>query len=284
MSIALKNISYKYEQVSESHIGRQVLKGINLEIRSEEFLTIIGATGSGKSTLIQHLNLLLEAQEGDITYDGCSIYDKEFNRKALRSQVGLVFQYPEYQLFETDIYSDVSFGPKNLGLMQSEIDERVTNALELVGIKKEDYTRSPFELSGGQKRRVAIAGVLAMKPKYLVLDEPAAGLDPAGRVAMLKLLRKLHDEAGIGIVLVSHSMEDVAEYSDRVIVLSRGEIMYDASPREVFSHREELEAMGLAVPEATYVCDMLRRGGLNIPEGIITCEEAADAIARALGL
>ena len=277
MSIELKNIYYSYEK-APGDSGRPVLDGIDLTLSGDQFTALIGPTGSGKSTLVQHLDLLLHAVSGDILYDGESIYSDRFDRKALRARVGLVFQYPEYQLFEADILTDVRFGPKNLGLPEEEIQARAVKALRIVGFDSEDFTRSPFDLSGGQKRRVAIAGVLAMQPEYLVLDEPAAGLDPQGRREMLGLIRRLHEENGVGVLLVSHSMDDVAQYADRIVAMSNGRIALDGTPREVFAHRDELEAMGLSVPQAAQVADELRKAGLEIPESLITISEVKEAI------
>ena len=283
MSIELKNVSYKYENAGSNHTGRLILDDINLTISKEQFTAIIGATGSGKSTLIQHFNKLIIASSGEVSYNGKNIYDKEFNAKRLRADIGLVFQYPEYQLFEADVFSDVCFGPKNLGLDQEEVEERAIQALAAVGIEESDFKRSPFELSGGQKRRVAIAGVLAMKPKYLVLDEPAAGLDPKGKRDLLGIIKALHENNGIGVVLVSHSMDDVASYADRIVVLNKGKIIFDDEPKKVFTHRNELEKIGLGVPQATLVADKLREKGWDIPEELTTIKEVADAIAKARG-
>ena len=284
MSIELKNVSYRYENAGSAHTGRLILDDINLTISENDFTAIIGATGSGKSTLIQHFNLLLKATSGEVFYDGKNIYDKDFDHKRLRSKVGLVFQYPEYQLFEADVFSDVCFGPKNLGLDQEEVLERARQSLAVVGIDESDYKRSPFELSGGQKRRVAIAGVLAMKPKYLILDEPAAGLDPKGRRDMLEMVRTLHKERGIGVVLVSHSMDDVANYADRIIVINKGKIKLDDTPVEVFKHRNELEEIGLTVPQVMIVADELRKRGWKLPEGLTRMDEVASEILKAKGI
>ena len=279
MSIELKNISYRYENDGDDASSRLILDGINLTIKKEELTAIMGATGSGKSTLIQHLNLLLHAQSGEIFYEGEDIYAEDFNRKALRANVGLVFQYPEYQLFETDVFTDVCFGPKNLCLTQGEIEDRARKALALVGLSEEDWHRSPFELSGGQKRRAAIAGVLAMQPKYLILDEPAAGLDPKGRRDMLELMRALQREAGIGVVFVSHSMDDVAQYADRIVVLDGGKIRFEGTAKEVFRHRDELESIGLSVPQAAKVAALLQSKGVKLPEDIITRDELVKALS-----
>ena len=237
-------------------------------------------TGSGKSTLIQHLNGLIKATSGKILYDGQNIYDEGFDMKKLRSQVGLVFQYPEYQLFEADVLSDVCFGPKNQGLPPEECEKCAKEALDLVGFPEKYYRQSPFELSGGQKRRVAIAGILAMHPKVLVLDEPTAGLDPKGRDEILDQIEHLHRETGMTVILVSHSMEDIAKYVGRIIVMNRGEKMLDGTPKEVFSHYKELEKVGLAAPQVTYVMHDLKERGFPVSTDATTIGEAADEIMR----
>ena len=251
MSIALEHVNYVYSPGTAYE--KQALKDVSLEIPQGQFVGIIGHTGSGKSTLIQHLNGLTRATSGRILYEGRNIYEEGYNMRWLRSQVGLVFQYPEHQLFEVDVLSDVCFGPKNQGLSQKECEARAKEALDLVGFPDKYYKQSPFELSGGQKRRVAIAGVLAMRPKVLVLDEPTAGLDPKGRDEILDQVERLHKETGMTVILVSHSMEDVARYVERIIVMNRGEKMLDGTPREVFRHYKELEKVGLAAPQVTYV-------------------------------
>lgn len=278
MSITLKNINYVYSPGTAYE--KCALKDINLEIEQGQFIGIIGHTGSGKSTLIQHLNGLMKATTGDILYDGKSIYQEGFDMKELRSNVGLVFQYPEHQLFEVDVLSDVCFGPKNKGLSPEECEKNAREALELVGFPEKYYNQSPFELSGGQKRRVAIAGVLAMKPKMLILDEPTAGLDPKGRDEILDQIEKLHKETGMTVVLVSHSMEDVARYVDRIIVMNKGEKMLDGEPSEVFRHYKELEQVGLAAPQVTYVMHDLKERGFDLSPDATTIEEAADEIMR----
>ena len=276
MSIEVRNLSHIY---GEGTIFEQyALKNVNLTIGDGEFIGLIGHTGSGKSTLIQHLNGLLRASSGDILYNGESIYREGYSMKELRSHVGLVFQYPEHQLFEVDVFSDVCFGPKNLGLSQEEIEARAKEALTLVGLDESFYKQSPFELSGGQKRRAAIAGVLAMKPEVLILDEPTAGLDPQGREDVLGLVAKLHREQGMTVILVSHSMEDVARYVSRLVVMNHGEKVFDGTPKEVFRHYKELEAIGLAAPQITYVVHALKEQGVPIDEDITTVEEARDAI------
>ena len=261
---------------------KHALKDVSLEIEQGQFVGIIGHTGSGKSTLIQHLNGLMKATSGKIFYNGQNIYEEGYDMRSLRSQVGLVFQYPEYQLFEVDVLSDVCFGPKNQGLSKEECERNAKEALELVGFPEKYYKQSPFELSGGQKRRVAIAGVLAMKPKVLILDEPTAGLDPKGRDEILDQVEKLHRETGMTVVLVSHSMEDVARYVERIIVMNHGEKMLDGTPGEVFRHYKELEKVGLAAPQVTYVMHDLKERGFDVSPDATTIEEAADEIVRFL--
>lgn len=279
MSIALEHVNYIYSPGTAYE--KRALNDISLEIGQGQFVGIIGHTGSGKSTLIQHLNGLMKATSGDILYDGQSIYAEGYDMRKLRSQVGLVFQYPEHQLFEVDVISDVCFGPKNQGLSEEESEKNAREALELVGFPEKYYKQSPFELSGGQKRRVAIAGVLAMKPKVLILDEPTAGLDPKGRDEILDQIAKLHKETGMTVVLVSHSMEDVARYVDRIIVMNKGEKMLDSTPKEVFRHYKELEEVGLAAPQVTYVMHDLKDRGFDVsPADATTIEEAADEIMR----
>lgn len=280
MSIKLEGINYIYGQGTEMVV--HALKDINIEIQDGEFVGLIGHTGSGKSTLVQHLNGLIKPTEGHIYFEGQDIYAEGYNMKQHRSNVGLVFQYPEHQLFEVDVISDVCFGPKNLGLNKEEALEQAKQALSLVGMDESFYKRSPFDLSGGQKRRVAIAGVLAMKPKMLILDEPTAGLDPQGRKEILELISELRERAGITIVLVSHSMEDVAEYVDRIIVMNKGSVAYDDVPKTVFAHYEELEEMGLAAPQVSYIVHKLREKGLEVETDAITINEAARDILTAL--
>ena len=278
MSSALEHVNYIYSPGTAYE--KRALNDISLEIGQGQFVGIIGHTGSGKSTLIQHLNGLMKATSGDILYDGQSIYAEGYDMRKLRSQVGLVFQYPEHQLFEVDVISDVCFGPKNQGLSEEESEKNAREALELVGFPEKYYKQSPFELSGGQKRRVAIAGVLAMKPKVLILDEPTAGLDPKGRDEILDQIAKLHKETGMTVVLVSHSMEDVALYVDRIIVMNKGEKMLDSTPKEVFRHYKELEEVGLAAPQVTYVMHDLKDRGFDVSPDATTIEEAADEIMR----
>ena len=280
MPIILDKINYCYSQGTAYQI--QALKDINLKIDDGQFIGIIGHTGSGKSTLIQHLNGLIRATSGTIYFNGEDIYADDYNMKDLRSQVGLVFQYPEHQLFETTIFDDVCFGPKNQGLDKKTVELRAFEALHNVGFPDELYNQSPFDLSGGQKRRVAIAGVLAMKPQVLILDEPTAGLDPAGRDEILNLIAKMHKELGITVILVSHSMEDVAKYVERIIVMNSGEVMYDGTPKDVFHHYKELEAIGLAAPQVTYLMHELKEKGLDVDQDATTVEEAGNSILAAL--
>lgn len=281
MSIKLEHVNYIYGQGTAYE--KHALNDINLEIPHGQFVGIIGHTGSGKSTLIQHLNGLVKATSGVVSFNGENIYAEKYNLKALRSQVGLVFQYPEHQLFEIDVMSDVCFGPKNQGCSEEECKERAIEALQLVGLKEKYYHNSPFDLSGGQKRRVAIAGVLAMKPKVLILDEPTAGLDPKGRDEILDQIAYLHKSCDMTVILVSHSMEDVAKYVDRIIVMNRGSVLFDDVPKKVFEHYLELEKVGLSAPQVTYIMHDLRKRGLEVPVNITTIEEATDAIVAALG-
>ncbi len=273
--LTLSHVTYTYEAgtVMES-VG---LDDVCLSIRQGEFLGIIGQTGSGKSTLIQHLNGLIKPTSGEILWNGENIYDEKFNLRALRGKVGLVFQYPEHQLFEETVLKDVCFGPRNQGLAEEEILARAKRAMALVGLPEEYSDRSPFDLSGGEKRRAALAGVVAMQPEILVLDEPTAGLDPAGRDALLEMLRKLKEE-GSGIVLVSHSMDDVAAAADRIVVMHGGRPVMDAAPREIFRREEELEQIGLAVPAVTHICGMLAKKGLPVRTDVISMDEAAESI------
>ena len=280
MSIILDHVSHIYEEgMAMEHAA---LKDINLVIPDGQFIGLIGHTGSGKSTLVQHLNGLLAPTSGSVYFNGADIHEKDFDKKKLRSKVGLVFQYPEHQLFEIDVFSDVCFGPNNLGLDKKEVELRAYAALKQVGIEDEYFYQSPFDLSGGQKRRVAIAGVLAMKPEVLILDEPTAGLDPKGRDEILDQIAKLRKETGITVILVSHSMEDVAKYVDRIIVMNRGQIMFDDAPKAVFGHYKELEAVGLAAPQVTYIMQAFKEKGLDVDTDITTIEEARIAILKAL--
>ena len=276
MSIILDKVNYSYSEDSAYRV--QALKDINLKIEDGEFIGIIGHTGSGKSTLIQHLNGLLKATSGHIYFHGEDIYDKDYDMRELRGRVGMVFQYPEHQLFETTNFADVCFGPKNMGLDRKTVELRAYEALRNVKFPEELYYQPPFNLSGGQKRRVAIAGVLAMKPEVLILDEPTAGLDPAGRDEILGLISQMHKELGMTILLVSHSMEDVAQYVDRIIVMNAAEVMLDGTPKEVFRHYRELEAIGLAAPQVTYLMHELRNLGIPVDLDAITLEEAKRTI------
>ncbi len=280
MSIIADKISHIYDRGSGNET--YALKNVSFAIEDGEFIGLIGHTGSGKSTLIQHLNGLVRATEGTVYYNGQDIYDPEYNMKELRRHVGLVFQYPEHQLFETEIFKDVCFGPLNLGLSEKDAQFRAFDALRQVGLEENLYYQSPFDLSGGQKRRVAIAGVLAMKPDVLILDEPTAGLDPKGRDEILDYIAKLHEETGITIILVSHSMEDVAKYVSRIMVMNRGELLYDDTPKNVFTHYQELEEVGLAAPQVTYLMAELRKRGVNVPLNVTTVEEAAKEILKVM--
>ncbi len=279
--IRLEHVNYIYSP-GTAYEG-QALKDVSLNIDKGEFLGIIGHTGSGKSTLIQHFNGLMRPTSGTVSCDGQDIWGDGYDRQALRFRVGLVFQYPEYQLFENDVLTDVCFGPKNMGLSADEQKERARRSLAQVGIGEELYAKSPFELSGGQKRRAAIAGVLAMDPEVLVLDEPTAGLDPRGRDEILDRIAQLQQDRGIAVVLVSHSMDDVARYVSRLIVMNRGEKAFDARPEEIFSHYKKLEAMGLAAPQMVYIMHALAEKGLDVDVRAATVEKARDSILMALG-
>lgn len=278
MSIKVKDVNYIYAENTAYEI--HALKDINLEIPDGQFIGLIGHTGSGKSTLVQHLNGLIKATSGRIYFNGRDIYGENFSMKELRSKVGLVFQYPEHQLFEIDVLSDVCFGPKNLGFSREEAEKKAKEALRIAGMGEEYDKSSPFELSGGQKRRVAIAGVLAMEPEVLILDEPTAGLDPKGRDEILDQIEKLQKERGITVILVSHSMEDVARYVDRIIVMNQGQVRFDGVPGEVFHHYKELEEIGLAAPQMTYLMQALKEKGADVDADVTTVEEAANEIER----
>lgn len=278
--LKMENVRYTYnpETAYETH----ALKDVNLEIPQGQFVGVIGHTGSGKSTLIQHLNGLMKPTSGHIYFEGQDIWAEQFPLRGLRSQVGLVFQYPEHQLFETDVLTDVCFGPKNQNLPPEECENRAKEALRHVGLDEKYYAKSPFELSGGQKRRVAIAGVLAMNPKVLILDEPTAGLDPKGRDEILDQIAELHKTRGITIILVSHSMEDIAKYVDRIIVMNKGEKTFDDVPKKVFAHYKELEVIGLAAPQITYIAHALKEKGLDVSINATTVEEARNTILEAI--
>ena len=282
MSIVIEHLNYVY--MAGGPYETKALSDVNLTIRDGEFIGLIGHTGSGKSTLVQHLNGLIMPTSGHVLVDGMDLADKATDRRAVRQRVGLVFQYPENQLFEEMVEKDIAFGPKNLGLDDNEIARRVKDAMRRVALNYDKlHDRSVFELSGGQMRRVAIAGVLAMEPQVLVLDEPCAGLDPRGREEILGLIKKLHEEAGTTIVMVSHSMDDVASLAERVIVMNHGEVVMDGTPRDVFSCGEELRGMGLDVPQAVQLAGKLRERGFDIPEGIYRVEEIREAILAIAG-
>ena len=280
MSIKLEHINYVSSEGTAYE--KHALKDVSLEIPHGEFVGIIGHTGSGKSTLIQHLNGLIKATNGALYYNGENIYGENYNLRELRNQVGLVFQYPEHQLFEVNVLQDACFGPKNQGLSPEECEKRAREALQLVGLKEKYFDHSPFDLSGGQKRRAAIAGVLAMRPKVLVLDEPTAGLDPKGRDEILDQIAYLHEKADMTVILVSHSMEDIAKYVDRIIVMNKGSVMFNDVPKKVFAHYKELESVGLAAPQVTYIMHALKEKGMDVPTDATTIEEAADGIMKAL--
>ena len=279
MAIIIHELEHRYEDGSAGE--KVALHDVNIKIEQGEMIGLIGHTGSGKSTLIQHLNGLLKPTSGAVFYDGKDINDSDFSKKKLRSKVGLVFQYPEYQLFESTVIDDVKFGPKNIGMDSLKIDMNSFQALKQVGSGEDLLDVSPLELSGGQKRRVAIAGVLAMEPEVLILDEPTAGLDPSGRDEILDLVAKLHKERNLTVILVSHSMEDVARYVERLIVMNHGTVAFDATPGEVFSHYKELEKIGLMAPQVTYVMEGLARRGVTLPHNAITVQEAVDSILQA---
>lgn len=280
MGIRLENVCYTYGSDTTSEI--KALNNVNLEINKGEFVAIIGHTGSGKSTLIQHFNGLERPKSGNVFYNNENIYENNYDLRKLRCKVGLVFQYPEHQLFEETVLKDVCFGPMNMGMSREEAEKKAKLVLEQVGINEKCYNKSPFELSGGQKRRVAIAGVLAMNPEIIVLDEPTAGLDPKGRDKILNRIKELHDNTGIGVILVSHSMEDAANYAQRLIVINNGKIKYDGMPKDVFKHYKELEKMGLKAPQITYIMHKLKEKGLDVDENVITIEEARENIMQCL--
>ncbi len=280
MGLKLENVSYQYETGTAMEV--MALQDINVELPDNQFIGLIGHTGSGKSTFVQLLNGLLLPSKGTIYFDGEDISAENYDRRSLRANVGLVFQYPEHQLFETDVLTDVMFGPKNLGLSLEECKERAIEALKAVKMPEEMWEQSPFDLSGGQKRRAAIAGVLAMRPRILVLDEPTAGLDPKGRDEILDMVSQMQKDMGMTVLLVSHSMEDVARYVDRIMVMNHGHLIFDDVPREVFTHVKELEEMGLAAPQMTYIMEYLREKGLSVSTDVLTVEEAAKEIVKCL--
>lgn len=281
MAIQVEDLCYTYGEGTA--LERQALKHVSFEIQDGEFVGLIGHTGSGKSTLIQHLNGLIKPTSGDIKYQGVSIYSQGYKLKDLRSKVGLVFQYPEYQLFEETVYKDIAFGPGNMGLDKEEIDRRVRESARMVGLAEELLEKSPFDLSGGQKRRVAIAGVMAMEPKVLILDEPTAGLDPRGREAILAQIRAYHQKRGTTVILVSHSMEEIACNVDRILVLRGSHVYMDGTPRQVFRRADDLEDVGLDVPQATKIALALRRMGLEIDTAVYTVDELEQALLSLRG-
>ena len=280
MSIALEHVNYIYSPGTAYE--KHALKDVSFEIGQGQFVGIIGHTGSGKSTLIQHLNGLIRATSGKVLYDGQNIYDEGYDMRKLRSQVGLVFQYPEYQLFEETVYKDIAFGPKNMGLDDKEIDKRVHEAAEFAGLSADLLDKSPFELSGGQKRRAAIAGVIAMEPKILILDEPAAGLDPRGRNRILNQIREYHAFTGNTVLLVSHSMEDVANFADKILVMNKAKVFAYDTVENVFARSEELRQIGLAVPQVTNVFHRLLNDGFPVPKNVYTVGYAKKKLLRLL--
>lgn len=280
--IKAENVNYIYQQGMP--FERQALYDVNIEIEDGSLVALIGHTGSGKSTLIQHFNALVKPTSGKIIINGIDVTAPKADLRLVRKTVGLVFQYPEHQLFEKTVYKDIAFGPKNMGFSDEEIDKRVRESAALVGLKEKHLTRSPFDLSGGQKRRVAIAGVLAMNPKVLILDEPTAGLDPKGRDEILATIKKLHEEnKEMIIIFVSHSMEDVAKTAERVIVMNDGHVEMQGTVAEVFAQAEHLQKIGLNVPQVTLLTDKLRLAGYDLPEHIYTVKYAADAIKKLIG-
>ncbi len=280
MSVELRDVTYTYSPGTAYEM--HALEHVSVEIPNGQFVGVIGHTGSGKSTMVQHFNGLIRPTSGNVFYNGEDIWQEGYNLRELRSHVGLVFQYPEHQLFETDVITDVCFGPKNQGLSPEECRERAREALKHVGLDERFYEKSPFELSGGQKRRVAIAGVLAMNPSFLILDEPTAGLDPKGRDEILDQLALLHETRGISVMLVSHSMEDIARYVERIIVMNKGHVAFDDTPKKVFSHYKELEQMGLAAPQMTYIMHALKERGMDVDVTATTVEEAKASVLKAL--
>lgn len=278
MNLIVNHINYIYNEGNA--LETKALNDVSLSIGQGEFIGFIGHTGCGKSTLMQLLNGILKPTSGAVFFNGQDIQDDDFDKKMLRSKVGLVFQYPEHQLFEEDVFTDVCFGPKNLGLDEKEIELRAYEALKAVNFPEDSFYSSPFDLSGGEKRKVAIAGILAMKPEILILDEPTAGLDPMGRLEILTLIKELQTKSGITVVLVSHSMEDVAEYADRIVVMDKGKVIFDDAPVNVFSQYETLESIGLNVPTATRIINKLRENGIPAKVGAITSKQAVDEIMR----
>ena len=285
MQIRFEDVNYIYNPGTSEEVT--ALSDINIEVGGDQFIAVIGSTGSGKSTFIQMMNGLLKPSAGKIYYDEKEIFGLKEEKKLLRDlrcRVGLTFQYPEHQLFETDVYADVAFGPKNQGISEEEIPEKVKNAMAAVGMDESFYKKSPFELSGGEMRRVAIAGMLAMEPDMLILDEPTAGLDPLGKVEILKKIKSIQQEMHITVILVSHTMEEVARYADRVIALDKGKIMFDLPVHEAFADMEKLENAGLTAPEVRHFMSLLRECGLDVNENCITVGEARDEIMRHLNV
>ena len=280
MPITADHLTYIYG--GNKNLITTAVDDISVTIDDGQFIGLIGHTGSGKTTFLQLLSGLIKPESGTVLIDGEDIFAKKFDLHSIRGKVGIVFQYPEHQLFEETVFKDVCYGPKNMGLEKEEIERRAKEALSLVGISEEVYTQSPFELSGGQKRRVAIAGVLSMNPKIMILDEPTAGLDPAGRKEILGLVEKLCREQKMTIILVSHSMDDVAEYADRILVINDGKLALDATPREVFNHKEELESYGLSLPQVTKAMVRLKESGIPVNTDAITVDEALTEILKAL--
>lgn len=280
MSIEIKNLSHVYQE--NSPFEKKALTDINITIDKGDFIGIIGHTGSGKSTLIQMFNGLIQPTTGTVLINGIDINDEKTEQKAIRQKVGLVFQYPEHQLFELTVLKDVEYGPRNLGLSEAEIKDRVEKSLRAVSLPENLWENAPFSLSGGQKRRVAIAGVIAMEPEILVLDEPTAGLDPKGRDELFMQLKTMHKELGITIILISHSMEDVAKYAEKLIVLSEGQVKFTGTPREIFQHTIELEQIGLAPPQIKYIVNSLIEHGFTLDNSILSTEEAATEITKIL--
>ncbi len=282
MSIILNSVSYRY--MADTPFAKTALDDINLEIAKGEFVGVIGHTGSGKSTLMQHLNGLLKPSDGQVMIEDVNIHDKSQQAKDMRRKVGMVFQYPEHQLFEETVFEDIAFGPRNMGIDEAEVEERVIWAMQFVGLDYEEYAkRSPFQLSGGQMRRVAIAGVIAMKPEYLILDEPSAGLDPRGRNEIFEQIAKLYQTTGITVVLVSHNMEEVARLVNRLIVMHSGNIILDGPPAQIFQfHQPELLSAGVDVPNVTALLALLKQQGLAVDQSILTHAEAADSIYQAI--
>lgn len=276
MKIIVDHLTYKYDEGTNQTIT--ALDDVSFVIGHNDFVGIIGQTGSGKSTLVQHLNALLTPTSGTVYFNGEDIFDKDYNRKLLRGKVGLVFQYPENQLFAETVFEDVCFGPLNMGKTRKEAELRAYKILKMCGVEDESFYQSPFELSGGQKRRVAIAGVLAMQPEVIILDEPTAGLDPKGRTEILDCIKNIQEEEGIAVVLVSHSMEDVANYADRILVINKGKLLYDDIPENVFANYKELEEIGLYAPEITYIMRQLLDKGFDVNTNSLNIEEAKKSI------